>query len=111
MFLPDVEIVHYGGVSTRQHFGYAASNRLTGYAHLLRKSGCSRVGVLAYKLAVTVDAPIEMLLRGTQYLIRAWRGQTDAAQEPPGLCGCPAFLDARPGELLAGVRGRVSGEW
>ena len=80
VFLPEVEIVHYGGVSTRQHMGYVSSNRLSGFAHFLRKSGYSRTAVLTYKLAVTLDAPIELLVRRAQYLLRKLCGKSEAAQ-------------------------------
>ena len=93
VFLPDVEIVHYGGVSTRQHIGYVSSNRLSGYARFLRKSGYARAAVWTYKLAVTLDAPIELVLKGSQYLFRSLCGKTEAAKKSQRACqGARHFL-------------------
>jgi GT2 family glycosyltransferase len=90
MFLSDAEIIHYGGVSTRQHIGYAASNRLAGYAHFLRKTGYSRLAVLAYKLTITLDAPVEVLVKGAQYLVRRLRGKVGPARK--SLLACRGAL-------------------
>jgi GT2 family glycosyltransferase len=81
IFLPEVEIIHFGGVSTRQHIGYVSSHRAAGYARYLRKSGYSRAAVLAYKLAVSLDAPIQFVVRGMQYLGRRLRHHPDEAQK------------------------------
>jgi GT2 family glycosyltransferase len=80
VFLPDVEVIHYGGVSTRQHIGYVSAARAAGYAQLLRKAGYSRTALLAYKLAVTLDVPIEFAIRSGEYLSRRLRGQLAGAQ-------------------------------
>jgi GT2 family glycosyltransferase len=81
IFLPEVEIIHFGGVSTRQHIGYVSSHRAAGYAQYLRKSGYSRAAVLAYKLAVSLDAPIQFVVRGLQYLGRRLRHHPDEARK------------------------------
>jgi GT2 family glycosyltransferase len=81
VFLPEVEIVHYGGVSTRQHSSYAAAARAAGYLQFLRKSGYSRAALLVYKLAVTLDMPLQLALRGGEYLSRRMRGRLAAAQK------------------------------
>ncbi len=93
VFFPDVEIVHYGGVSTRQHIGYVASNRLAGYARFLRKSGYSRPALWLYKAAVTLDTPIEFCLRGATYLLRKLLGKSEAAKKSQLACeGTRHFL-------------------
>jgi GT2 family glycosyltransferase len=69
-FVPSIEVVHYGGVSTRQHVAYVTAGRAAGHVHLLRKCGYRRAAVLAYKLAVTADAPLTFLAKGAQYLAR-----------------------------------------
>jgi GT2 family glycosyltransferase len=81
VFLPEVEIVHYGGVSTRQHIGYASAARAAGYARFLRKAGYSRAALLAYKAAVTLDVPVEFAIRSGEYLSRRLRGQLAGAQK------------------------------
>jgi GT2 family glycosyltransferase len=81
IFHPDVEIIHYGGVSTRQHIGYASAARAAGYAQFLRKSGYSRAALLTYKAAVTLDVPVEFAIRSCEYLSRRLRGQLTGAQK------------------------------
>jgi GT2 family glycosyltransferase len=81
VFLPDVEVVHHGGVSTKQHIGYVTSNRLSGYARLLRKSGYSRPALWLYKAAVTLDAPLKWLGHVGRYLWRRVRGRHDRADK------------------------------
>jgi GT2 family glycosyltransferase len=81
VFLPDVEITHYGGVSTRQHTTYVAAARAAGFAQYLRKSGYSRAALFAYKLAVTCDTPLQLAVKGLQYLGRRLRGRSAGAHK------------------------------
>jgi N-acetylglucosaminyl-diphospho-decaprenol L-rhamnosyltransferase len=76
LFLPEVEITHYGGVSTRRHMNYVTAARAAGFVQYLRKSGYSPAALFAYKLAVTLDAPVQLTLRGLQYLSRRARGRS-----------------------------------
>ncbi len=93
VYVPQVEIVHYGRVSTRQHITFAAPHFAAGYARYLRKTGCSRLGLWAYKLGITLDAPLQMLLTGGQYLWRRLLGrQRAAAKSLTSLRGLAAFL-------------------
>jgi N-acetylglucosaminyl-diphospho-decaprenol L-rhamnosyltransferase len=79
VYLPRAEITHYGRVSTRQHIGYASSNMAAGFVRYLRKSGCSRKGMLAYKLLVTLDTPVQFVGKGVQYVCRRLRGRKEKA--------------------------------
>ena len=81
VYLPRAEITHYGRVSTRQHIGYASSNMAAGFVRYLRKSGCSRKGMLAYKLLVTLDVPVQFVGKGIQYLCRRLRGRKSKADK------------------------------
>ncbi len=81
VYLPAVEITHYGRVSTRQHVGFACTNTLIGFAQYLRKSGCSPAGVFLYKLMMTLDAPLQMADKGVQSLCRLLRGRPDRAKK------------------------------
>jgi GT2 family glycosyltransferase len=80
VYLPEVEITHYGRVSTRQHIGYASSQMTVGFARYLRKSGCSRAALLLYKLVVTLDAPVQLVGKAVQYLWRRLRGRRKDAE-------------------------------
>jgi hypothetical protein len=79
VYLPQIEITHYGRVSTRQHIGFASTNMAAGFVRYLRKSGYSRSAVLAYKVIVSLDAPVHLACKGLQYLWRRLRGQQTKA--------------------------------
>jgi GT2 family glycosyltransferase len=81
VYLPEVEIIHYGRVSTRLHIGYASSQMITGFARYLRKTGCPRAALALYKLVVTLDAPVQFVGKGLQYLWRRLRGRHKAAEK------------------------------
>ncbi len=81
VYHPDVEITHFGRVSTRQHIGYASSNMTIGFLRYLRKCGYSRPALAFYKLAVTLDAPVQWAAKGLQYLWRRARGQERKAEK------------------------------
>jgi GT2 family glycosyltransferase len=75
VYHPEVEITHYGRVSTRQHIGYCSSNMAIGFLRYLRKSGCSWPGLFVYKLVITIDTPLQILSKGTQYFWRQTTGK------------------------------------
>jgi N-acetylglucosaminyl-diphospho-decaprenol L-rhamnosyltransferase len=75
VYHPDIEITHFGRVSSRQHIGYAFSQTVIGHTRYLRKSGCPAWGLLFYKLAFTVDAPLRWLVLTVQYILRRLRRQ------------------------------------
>ncbi len=81
IYHPRVEILHYGRVSTRQHIGFASSQMAIGFLRYLRKSGYSRPALLAYKLVVTLDAPVQLVSKGLQYAWRCLRGQPGKAEK------------------------------
>jgi GT2 family glycosyltransferase len=75
-----VEIIHHGRVSTRQHIGFVATQMAAGFVRYLRKTGCPRPALWAYKLVVVLDAPIQLVDKGLQYLWRRAGGRRDAAE-------------------------------
>lgn len=80
VYLPRVEIVHHGRVSTRRHLRYASAHIPAGFVRYLRKRGCSPSELLLYKLLLTLDAPVQCLEKGIQYLWRRLRGRRAAAE-------------------------------
>jgi GT2 family glycosyltransferase len=70
VYLPDVEIVHHGRVSSRLNVTFAEPNVMTGYVKYLRKAGTSAPSLLLYKLTITCDAPMQLLTKLVQY---GWR--------------------------------------
>ena len=93
MYLPHIEITHFGRVSTRENIAYAWPNFALGHVKYLRKTGTSRAALFAYKLGMTLDAPLQILLKGSQYLWRRLAGrQQDAAKSLLSLHGTWRFL-------------------
>lgn len=81
VYLPSVEITHFGRVSTRQHIGFCFSNMLMGLARYLRRTGCSPAALFAYKLIVSLDAPVQFVGKALQYFWRRLRGEEHRAQQ------------------------------
>jgi GT2 family glycosyltransferase len=81
VYLPRVEITHFGRVSTRQHLDYAMPNIFCGFALYLRKTGCSPLSLLAYKIVLTLDAPLQMIEKSAQYVWRRLTKQEERAEK------------------------------
>jgi GT2 family glycosyltransferase len=79
VFYPATEITHFGRSSTRQNIRFASLNIAIGLVQYLRKTGCSRRGILTFKLALTLDAPLQFIVKGGHYLIRCLCGQRQKA--------------------------------
>src|SRR5262249_28460100 len=80
MYHPEVEITHYGRVSTRQHIGFVSTHMAAGFARYLRKTGCSRPALWAYKTVVLLDAPVQLLGKAVQYWWRRSLGRRACAE-------------------------------
>jgi GT2 family glycosyltransferase len=81
VYHPDVAITHYGRASSRQHIGYAHTNTVIGITRQLREAGSPPLPLLGYKLAVTVDAPLQWLGHALRYVLRSVRRQHDRAHK------------------------------
>jgi GT2 family glycosyltransferase len=81
VYLPQAEIMHLGRVSTRQHIGFASTQMAIGLVRYLRKAGTSRPALLGYKLAITLDAPLQFVGKGIQYLWRRMHGRRAKAEK------------------------------
>jgi GT2 family glycosyltransferase len=93
VYLPDVEVTHYGRVSSRENIAFADAHLPAGHVRLLRKLGAPRAALLAYKLLVTCDAPFSCAAKWWQY---AWRrvfgGRRKAARSRLAARGMWYFL-------------------
>ena len=87
VYFSQVEILHYGRVSSRANVSFSAPNVAIGYVHYFRKAGASRTMLFVYKALVTVDAPVQMGLKLIQGAARRLRGRTEKATK--------SFLAAR----------------
>jgi GT2 family glycosyltransferase len=81
MYLPQVEITHYGRVSTRQHIGYASAQMTAGFARYLRRTGCSPSALAVYKTIIILDAPVQMTAKWLQYWWRRRHGRSADAEK------------------------------
>ncbi len=81
VYYPGAEVMHHGRASTRQHIGFASAQMMIGFARYLRTRGCSPAALTVYKLTVTVDAPVQWLLKGVQYLWRRVQGRPEEAHK------------------------------
>jgi N-acetylglucosaminyl-diphospho-decaprenol L-rhamnosyltransferase len=81
VFYPRAEIVHFGRASTRQHIRFASLQIAIGLVQYLRKTGASRVGLWVYKGVQTLDAPVSLLVRAGEYVLRKLRGQHRKAEK------------------------------
>ena len=107
VFYPEAEVLHHGRVSSRLHAGYAHSNTLVGITRFLRKNGSPVASLLAYKVAVTLDAPVGLLVHAVQYAWRRLRGRRRAAARSLLALRRPdAFPAVWIVELLGGVTGK-----
>lgn len=80
VYMPRAEITHFGRVSTRRHIGFASTQMAVGFARYLRKSGYPRPALLAYKLIVSLDAPVQLVGKAFRYGWRRLRGRREEAE-------------------------------
>ncbi len=81
VYLPDVEIMHHGRVSSRLNVEFTEPNVMIGYVRCLRKSGATRPSLWLYKATISVDAPVQMLTKVVQYGWRRLRRRPDKAEK------------------------------
>jgi N-acetylglucosaminyl-diphospho-decaprenol L-rhamnosyltransferase len=92
VYWPAVEITHLGSISSKRHVTFASPHIAIGFAKYFRKTGSSRTALSCYKLAVTLDAPLRLVLRGVQYVWRRWRRDPRAERCLREIRGAWAFL-------------------
>jgi GT2 family glycosyltransferase len=79
VYHPEVTVTHYGRVSSRRHPGFAYAHTIIGITRYLRCNGTPRPALWFYKVALTLDAPLQALRHGVQYLWRRLTGQPKKA--------------------------------
>jgi GT2 family glycosyltransferase len=93
MFIANVEIVHHGRVAGRSNVDFAAPNVAIGFVRYFRKAGASRRALLAYKLLVTLDAPVQIGLKLFEAFLRVATLRPGKARKSLGAArGLWAFL-------------------
>jgi GT2 family glycosyltransferase len=81
IYHPNIEIIHHGRASTRQHLPFASCNIPAGFVRFLRKTGASPISLLVYKCALTLDGPLKMMSNSCQFLWRRFLGQPQKARK------------------------------
>ncbi len=76
-----MEITHYGRVSSRLNVAYSEPNVTIGYATFLRVAGTKPSHLFLYKLVVTCDMPVHLVVKALQLVWRRVRGQHDKADK------------------------------
>jgi GT2 family glycosyltransferase len=103
LYHPAVWVRHFGRASSRQRIGFVHASTVTGTTRALRRGGEPGWAVAAFKLAYTLDAPLQLALAAAKYawarLRRRDGGARRALLEMRGvgyfLCrGLPAFWRA-----------------
>jgi GT2 family glycosyltransferase len=79
VYVSHVQVLHHGRVSSRANIGFAAPNVAVGYVRYFRKAGVSRAALLAYKVLVTVDAPVQLAGKLVQSGVRRVTGRKEKA--------------------------------
>jgi len=75
VYAGDVEVVHHGRASSRENIDYVAPSVMTGYVQYFRKSGVRPWTLFWYKLAVTLNAPIQIVEKSVEAMARRVVGQ------------------------------------
>jgi N-acetylglucosaminyl-diphospho-decaprenol L-rhamnosyltransferase len=93
IFVGDVEVIHHGRVSSRANVPFVAPNVATGYVQFFRKTGVGAWPLFWYKLAVTLDAPVQLFVKLTEATARWTTGQqSNARRSLAAVRGVWAFL-------------------
>jgi GT2 family glycosyltransferase len=80
VYHPEVEITHFGRVSSRQRIGFVHSNTVIGITRSLRVVGTPAWALAAYKIAFTLDSPLQWALAAGRYAWARVRRRKTAAQ-------------------------------
>ena len=81
VYFSKVEILHYGRAASRANTSFAGPSVATGYVHYFRKAGVGSAALFAYKLLVTVDAPVQIAGKLAQAALRLVRGRPAKARK------------------------------
>jgi hypothetical protein len=93
VFLSEVEVTHFGRVSSRENVSFADAHLPAGHVRLLRNAGTSRTVLWLYKLIINCDAPLTCAMKWAQYAGRMLCGRpAKAARSRLAARGAWAFL-------------------
>jgi N-acetylglucosaminyl-diphospho-decaprenol L-rhamnosyltransferase len=81
IYVPHIEITHFGRISSRLNVAFSAPNVAIGYVRYFRKSGASAAAIRFYQLVVTLETPVHLATKMVQVGWRRLRGQSDRAEK------------------------------
>jgi GT2 family glycosyltransferase len=81
VYFSEVEVMHYGRVSSRANVSFSAPNVAIGYVHYFRKAGVGPMSLLLYKALVTIDTPVHIGVKLFEAGCRLLRGRRDKARK------------------------------
>ncbi len=76
---PRVALTHVGSVSTKENIAFASPRIAVGFVRHFRKAGATAPQLFLYKLAVTLDAPVQIVVNSLRCLLRRCLGKRQAA--------------------------------
>jgi N-acetylglucosaminyl-diphospho-decaprenol L-rhamnosyltransferase len=79
VYLPTVEVTHFGRVSSRSNIAFVDSHLPAGHVLALRQAGATPAALWAYKLVVTCDAPLACAAKWWQWFWRRAHGRRTKA--------------------------------
>jgi GT2 family glycosyltransferase len=93
LFTQVAEVKHHGRVSSRLNIGFSTENVAIGYVKFLRKTDTSSTKLFLYKLAITVDSPLQALVKLAQWAARRLANRREkAAKSLLAARGCMHFM-------------------
>jgi N-acetylglucosaminyl-diphospho-decaprenol L-rhamnosyltransferase len=69
IYYPTAEVVHHGRVSSRENVQFALPARKVGWIRLLRNAGHTQLSLLPFKIALSLDAILQLVLRSLDLAI------------------------------------------
>jgi len=88
-YLPDAKIEHLGRISSRANRGFVYSGYECGWARYLRKHHGNGASLL-YKILVTLDMPVRLVLLSLQWMIQKMTGRSEKAKRTRDVLGAAA---------------------
>jgi N-acetylglucosaminyl-diphospho-decaprenol L-rhamnosyltransferase len=80
-YVPTVSVLHHGRVGSRMNVNYALTNTEIGYIRFFRKDGASKKSIFCYKLAMTLDLPVQLANKSIQWTYRSLIGSKRKAEK------------------------------
>jgi hypothetical protein len=81
VYLSDVEVIHYGRMSSRMNGGFTTAAVAVGFVQYLRMAGAGEGMLYAYKMLVLLDVPVQIVGKLLQGAVRWATGRPEKARK------------------------------